>query len=143
MRVGRGDGLDVFALHVLGRDEPEPLFAARDRRRLDRPLEPGLPDHVRHAVAHLQEELDNVRRKGRRVERERAHLGDVRPERPMDSAALDAQHDGEVDRDPLGLDARPAVGAPAVALVRVPHNLEQLIGVLVEAVAVRPDVVGP
>lgn len=62
------------------------------------------------------------------------------PQGSMDSTAFDTQYDPQIDRDPFCLHARPAIGAPAVALVSVAHNLKQLVRVLVEVVAVSSNI---
>lgn len=54
----------------------------------------------------------------------------------MDAATFNAKDDAKVDRDPLGLDTRAAVGAPAVPLVGIADGLEKFGGVFIEAVAV-------
>ena len=74
-------------------------------------LHVALPVRVGLGVADVLEGLDVDLTPD--VQRQRPHLGDVRPEVAVDARALDAHEDAEVDRGPVGV-ARAAVRAHAV-----------------------------
>lgn len=135
MGEGSGDRFDVRPLHVLVGDELEPLFPRCLRARLEGLIERGFPHHVTDAIAHLEKQLHDIGGEGGDVEGERADFGDVGSQGAMDAAAFDAQHDAQVDGDPLGFNAGSAVSAPTIPLVGISYDLEQLSRIFFEAVA--------
>ena len=60
--------------------------------------------------------------------------------RAVNAAAFNAQHDPQVDRDPLRFGFGVAVSAPAIALIVVSHYLKEFRGIIFKAVAIRTDI---
>ena len=124
MGEGGGDGFDVRPLHVLVGDELEPLIPRCLWAGLEGLIECGFPHHVADAIAHLEKQLHDVGGEGGDVEGERTDFGDMGPQGAVDPTAFDAQHDAQVDRNPLGFYAGSAVRAPTIPLVGISYDLE-------------------
>ena len=140
---GGGDRFDVRPVHIFTRDELKPLIPCCLRAGLEGLIECSFPHHVADTIADLEKKLHDVGGEGGDVEGERANLGDMGAQGAVDPAAFDAQHDAQVNRDPLGFDAGSAVSAPTIPLVGISHDLEQLGRVVFKAVAVGAHICRP
>ena len=58
----------------------------------------------------------------------------------MNAAALDAEYNAEINRDPFSFRLRVAVSAPAVALIVVTNDLQKFGGIVFEAIAISANI---
>ena len=125
-----GDGDDVGTVHIFGGNEAKALitgcalssgFGAFGER--------GFPHHVRDAIADLEQRLHNVRCERMRVESQGTDLGNMSAQGAVDARAFNANDNTEVDANPFDLLIGVALCTPAIALVVLSDNGEELRGV--------------